>query len=152
MTLGFGLGTFKFLIAHWTVYAVADTSDLILFEILFSVTAGALFSMSLFYFSSGFLMKKAKMKKLKAKLEAAQSGKEIKAKKVFTRTNKTIVWIKRYVGIYGVTFLAPLFLSIPLGSIVCSKFYGNRRRTFPLMVIFISSYSTLMFIWMWALS
>lgn len=146
---GFGLGTFKFLFAHWGVYgaAISSSYEIGFWEIFLSCTAGAWFSMTIFFFSSGILMRKAKLKRLNAIIEAEKNGKPFKKKKVFTRMNKTIVWIKRNIGIYGVTFLSPLFLSIPIGSIVCAKFYGSRRRTFPLMMIFTATYSLLMCLW-----
>jgi len=49
--------------------------------------------------------------------------------------NKFIVRIKHSIGIIGVCFYAPLFLSIPGGSIIAAKFYGHDRRAFPLIVL-----------------
>ena len=46
-----------------------------------------------------------------------------------------VVKLKRSVGIYGITFLAPLFLSVPIGSIISAKFYGKKKITFLLIVI-----------------
>jgi hypothetical protein len=34
------------------------------------------------------------------------------------------------VGKIGICFFAPLFLSIPLGSIISAKFYGRENNTF----------------------
>jgi hypothetical protein len=152
IALGFGLGTFKFLFAHWTVHfsAMASDSSFTLFELFTSVTAGAWFSMAIFYFTSGIFMRRAHAKKLNAIMEAEKKGIEYKRKKSFTKMNKTIIWIKRNIGIYGVTLLAPLFLSVPIGSVVCAKFYGNRKRTFVLMMFFTSMYSTLMCLWIFA--
>ncbi|MCB9224875.1 MAG: hypothetical protein R2780_15340 [Crocinitomicaceae bacterium] len=148
-SLGFGLGTFKFLFAHWTVYlsAVHSDSAYSLIEIFASVTLGAWFSMSIFYFASELLMKRAKAKRLKAIKDAHEKGIELTPKRKFTRMNRTIIWIKHHIGIYGVTFLAPLFLSVPIGSIICAKFYGSKKRTFPLMLIFTASYSAIMCLW-----
>ena len=42
--------------------------------------------------------------------------------------------MKRSVGIIGIAFWAPFFLSIPLGSIITSKFYGDNKNTFFLIV------------------
>lgn len=152
-SMGFGLGTFKFLFGHWAVFGAFGADDIsALLQIYISVTAGAWFSMSIFFFSSGILMRRAKTKTLNAIIAAEKKGVEHKPKKVFTRLNKNIVWIKRNIGIYGVTFLAPLFLSVPLGSIVCAKFYGERRRTFPLMLVFTATYSALMCLWIYAVS
>ena len=49
--------------------------------------------------------------------------------------NKFIVKLKRSIGIVGISFWAPFFLSIPVGSIVTAKFYGDDKRTYPLIVI-----------------
>ena len=151
LSFGFGFGTIKFLFAHWSTYWAFGESDFAtIAEIFIAVTAGAWFSMSIFYWTSGLLMKKAAEKRTRLIKEAKAAGKEIKAKKIFTKANKSIVWIKRSIGIYGVTFLAPLLLSIPLGSIICAKFYGDRKKPFPLMLINTASYSALMCLWIYA--
>ena len=95
-------------------------------------------------------MRRAQLKRMNAILEAKKKGVEYKPKKKFTKMNKLIVWIKRNIGIYGVTLLAPLFLSIPIGSIICAKFYGKRKRTFILMMFFTAMYSALMCLWIFA--
>ena len=59
---------------------------------------------------------------------------ELKRKKVFTRTNKFIVRMKG-LGIIAICFYAPLFLSMPIGSIISAKFFGKDNRTFPLIVL-----------------
>ena len=151
---GFGLGTFKFLFAHWAVYGTARAAnyDISILEIYIPVTAGAWVAMSVFYFMSGILMRRARAKRKKKIEEAIKSGVPFQGKPIFTRFNKAVVWIKRNIGIYGITLLAPLFLSIPLGSIVCAKFYGRKRRTFPLMLMFTAGYSALMCFWIFSIS
>lgn len=152
---GFGLGTFKFLFAQWGTYGlyhntVSSDPEFGLIQVFVGVMAGAWTSMSLFYFFSGWLMKRAAYKRRKARESALEQGLEVEEKRKFTRMNKFIVWVKRNIGIYGVTLLAPLFLSIPIGSIVCAKFYGKKRRTFPLMMIFTASYSAIICLWIYA--
>ena len=66
--------------------------------------------------------------------QAKEKGIEFKRKKVFTRTNKFIVRMKG-LGIIVICFYAPLFLSIPIGSIISAKFFGKDNRTFPLIVL-----------------
>lgn len=143
---GFWLGTFKFLFAHWLTFGAAAKFDYTphFYEIILSVTVGAWVSMSVFYFSSGFLMKRAAIKR-KLEHEAALAlGKVVKVKRKFTRMNKALVKMKIGIGIYGLTLFAPLFLSIPIGSIVCAKFFGHDKKTFPLMLLFTAAYSVLM--------
>ena len=143
--LGFGFGTFKFLFAHWITYsAFGEKGFTTIAEIFVSTTGGAVFSMAIFYFLSDYLMDRAAEKREAKKSAALKAGKEYKIPARFTRLNKFIVRIKMAIGIYGVTLLAPLFLSIPLGSIICAKFYGHHKKTFPLMVMFMTIYSFLM--------
>jgi hypothetical protein len=139
---GFGIGTIKFLFAHWSLHLASK--DLPYWEIFISTTAGAWTSMAFFYFSSELLMKRAAKKRREKRIKALETGIPIPQKKIFTRTNKIIVRIKRTIGIYGVTIIAPLFLSIPIGSIICAKFFGTEKKTFPLMLLFTGSYSVLM--------
>ena len=59
----------------------------------------------------------------------------IPVKKKFSKTNKFIIRIKQKLGIYGICFWAPFFLSVPIGSIIVAKFYGKQHETFPLIVL-----------------
>lgn len=146
MATGFVLGTFKFMFAHWAVYGMGQLEgyNTSFFEIFLSVEAGALSCMTIFYWFSGYIMKSVTDRRERKYREAIAAGKTPKKKKVFTRINKTIVWVRMKFGIVGVTFIAPLVMSIPLGSVVCAKFYRNKKWTFPLMVLFTLIYSTIM--------
>ena len=145
ISVGYVLGTFKFMFAHWATYAALAQAEVeySIVEIFIWVTAGAWSCMSLFYFSSDFLMKRSKRKRLEKRQKALAEGREPEVKKNFTRTNKFIVWVKMKIGVYALTFLGPLFLSIPLGAIVCAKFVGDKNITFPLMLLSTGLYSTL---------
>ena len=142
---GFWFGTFKFMFAHWFTSLAASgfDHDPTFLDIFLSVQIGCTVSMSVFYFSSSFMMKFAAQRRHKKEQAAIAAGKTLKPKKKFTRVNKGIVWIKRTIGIYGITFFAPLVMSIPIGSVVCAKFYGDKKITFPLMVLFTIGYSFL---------
>ena len=48
--------------------------------------------------------------------------------------NKWVIRMKRSIGIIGIAFWAPFFLSIPLGSIITAKFYGHNKNTFLLIM------------------
>lgn len=143
---GFVLGTFKFLFSHWSIYLIANESDELLnfLELFIPTTLGALITMVICYYTSEKLMNRAVKKQNERIQKAIAEGKVPKIKKKFTYTNKLIVQIKMKLGIYGITLLAPLFLSIPIGSIVCAKFYRHQKKTFPLMVLVVTGYSTLM--------
>ena len=149
MATGFGLGTFKFMFAHWAIYGIGqlDGYDMSFLEIFLSVEIGALCSMTIFYWFSGLIMRTVADRRKRKFDEAIAAGKTPKRKKIFTRVNKAIVWIRMRIGLWGVTFIAPLVMSIPIGSIVCAKFYGNKKWTYPLMVLFTLIYSTVMCLW-----
>lgn len=103
-------------------------------ETYVSCTSGAILSSAIFFFSARFFMDRYARKQLEKQQKAIAQGKEPKVNKKFTRLNKGIVRTKLSIGIVGVTFLAPLFLSIPGGSIIVSKFYSNSKIAYPLVV------------------
>ena len=142
----FGFGTVKYLFSQWGALAYIKTAgdiELSFVNVFVPTYLGALVSMSIFYFSSDFLMERAqKKRKLKIK-EAFDNGVILKQKKVFTKMNKLMVNAKKRFGIYALTIIAPLFFSIPLGSIICAKFYGDKKQTFPLMMLFTGIYGSL---------
>lgn len=123
----FGLSMIKFLFTPFG----GPGAGLTFVETYLSCVAGAILSAIIFYFSSEFFMIRAH-KKRKALIAA---GVDFSKKKKFTFMNKLIVRIKRSIGIIGVSFYAPLFLSIPLGSIITAKFYGKEKKTFPLILL-----------------
>ncbi len=58
-------------------------------------------------------------------------------KKKFTKVNRFIIIMKKRFGILGVSIIAPLFLSIPLGVFICLKFFGDRPKIIFWMSIFV---------------
>ncbi|MFD1552019.1 hypothetical protein DNU06_01035 [Putridiphycobacter roseus] len=143
---GFGLGTIKYLPAQWLLVMSLNSSDtkLNFIEIFLSTYIGALVCMTVFYFGSEFFIERSLKKNKLKEAEALSKNLPFEAKRKFTRINKLIVKVRRSLGIYAFTFLAPLFLSIPLGSIACAKFYGHYKKTFVLMVLFMGIYGFVM--------
>lgn len=143
----FVMGTFKFLFSHWLALGFTmgfDDVDVTFVNIFVPAIAGAVVSMAFFYFLSDFLLERAAKKRKRLYHEALDKGLPITYKKKFTKTNKLLVKIKGTLGIYAFTFLVPLFLSIPIGSILCAKFYGHKKETYPLMVMNMSIYGAIM--------
>lgn len=126
----FGLSMIKFLFAPFG----GPAAGLTFIETYLSCIAGAMVCAFIFYFSAEFFMKRAHNKRVEGIKEALKMGIELKRKKVFTKTNKLVVKMKRKLGIYGISMYAPLFLSVPVGSIITAKFYGKDKRTFPLIL------------------
>ena len=104
-------------------------------ETYISCCAGAILSAAIFYFSANYFMRKAVEKNAKIRQDLIDKGLPVPVKKRFTRVNKTVVKMKLSIGIIGVSFWAPFFLSIPLGSIITAKFYGHHKKTFLLIVL-----------------
>lgn len=128
----FGLSMIKFMFTPFA--GPTPAAGLTFIETYTSCVAGAIFSAAIFYFSSGYFMKRTQLKRAAARQRALEMGVPLKPKRKFTRMNKLIVRIKRRFGIIGVSMYAPFFLSVPIGSIVAAKFYGKDKRTFPLIV------------------
>lgn len=126
----FGLAMIKFLFAPFG----GPLAKLTFFETYLSCISGAIFCAIIFYFSAEFFMIRAHKKRKLLIQQAKEKGIELKRKKAFTKTNKAIVRMKR-LGIIGICFYAPFFLSVPVGSIISAKFFGKDKRTFPLIVL-----------------
>ena len=62
-------------------------------------------------------------------------GTPYKVKKRFTKMNRFIIKLRLKLGIVGISFFIPFLLSVPIGSIITAKFYGDDRRTYPLIVV-----------------
>lgn len=127
----FSLSMIKFLFAPFG----GPDAGLTFIETYITCSSGALISAAFFYFMSGMFLKRAADKREFIRLDAIKNGLELPRKKLFTRTNKFIVKMKMRFGIYGISMYAPLFLSIPLGSIVAAKFYGKEKKTFFIIML-----------------
>lgn len=117
----FLLATIKFVFAPTAGWA----SGLTFWEIYFAALAGGLLSFNVFYLSSNHFMLRAQAKRM----EKEQATGLIKKK--FTGTNKFVVKMKRSpLGYVLLVLLGPNFLSVPIGSIIVAKFYGDRKQTY----------------------
>jgi uncharacterized membrane protein len=121
-------------------------------ETYLSCVAGAIICAVVFYFGANYFMQRAQEKRKKRYHESLRSGIPLKRKRNFTRMNKTVVKVKRSIGIIGIGMWAHFFLSVPIGSIVVAKFYRKKKMAFPLIVIgifingFVSTTITYLFV------
>jgi hypothetical protein len=127
----FGLSMVKFLFTPFG----GPAANLGFWETYFSCIAGAMISAALFYYSSGYFIKRAADKKRRNLEDALRKGDPIPKTPKFTKSNKFIIRIKHRFGMFGIAFFAPLLLSIPVGSVIAAKFYGSEKTAF-LMVVF----------------
>lgn len=98
-------------------------------------TGGGVLGAAIFYFGSELFIKRNHQRKIRKNEAAIAAGLPVKKKKRFTKTNRFIVKLKWKLGIVGITFYAPLLLSIPIGTIIAAKFYNKQKLTFPLIVL-----------------
>ncbi|MCK6639885.1 MAG: hypothetical protein L6Q81_07340 [Bacteroidia bacterium] len=71
-------------------------------------------------------------------------------KRVMTRTNKRVVWIKQKFGLVGIAFVTPCLISIPIGTLVAVAFYRKRKPVILYLMISLLLWSlTLNFIAQW---
>ena len=52
---------------------------------------------------------------------------EKKKKQKFTRTNKLIIKVKANFGIVGLALITPVTISIPVGSILAARYFGDNK-------------------------
>ncbi|MDX1651649.1 MAG: hypothetical protein R3277_04100 [Brumimicrobium sp.] len=107
-------------------------------ETLISCLIGGYISAGIFYFGSSYFMKRSLQNRVKKEEILKKEGKPLKLKKRFTSTNRWIIRIKNSLGKYGVTYLFPLFLSIPIGTVITAKFYKHQKDTFFWIVLFLT--------------
>jgi len=86
----------------------------------------------IFYLAGTRVIEWLRMRHLRRVARAEASG--VPHKRIFTRTNRLIVKIKRSYGIKGLAALAPPILSIPITSILAAKYFRHDRRTLPFLL------------------
>ncbi|MBE0648655.1 MAG: hypothetical protein IH596_12835 [Bacteroidales bacterium] len=57
-----------------------------------------------------------------------------KSRRIFTRRNRRWVKIKSNYGLIGIVLLSPVILSIPVGSFLTVRYYGNRIRNILFLI------------------
>jgi hypothetical protein len=65
-------------------------------------------------------------------------------RKKFTRTNRIIIKVKKYGGVYGLCFITPLFLSFPLGCFVTVRYFRNKKQIILWMIVAVVFWSIIL--------
>ncbi|MES2630181.1 MAG: hypothetical protein V4616_14555 [Bacteroidota bacterium] len=123
--LVFLTSTVKFLFAPAAAIGIGFS---ILQTILITSVGGVTGVVIFFYLSTG-LQQRAFLRRKKLEAEGLK-----KPKKKFTRANKTIVKIKRSLGLPGIAFLTLPFISIPVCVIITAKFFRHRNDALPFLI------------------
>lgn len=80
---------------------------------------------------------------LRQKFEIRERNKR-KSKKIFTRRNRMLVSIWSRYGLIGVAALTPVIISIPIGTIIATKYVHNIRKVYLYMFLSILFWSVTM--------
>ena len=67
-------------------------------------------------------------------------AKGLAPKRVFTRSNRFIVRVKRSYGLFGLAIMPPL-LSVPITALIAAKYFHHDRRTLPVLLTAIAGWS-----------
>lgn len=105
------------------------------FETFIAMSCGGMFSAIIFYLLGKTLIKYSYRKKIEKFAALKLEGKPLPKK--MTKTNKMVIKAKHLFGIWGLAFLTATFLSIPLGTIICVKFYRHKKSTIFIIFLFI---------------
>ena len=99
---------------------------------LASGITGVLFFM---YLSSGILLLwKALLRKI---------WPHRKSKPAFSKRNRKLIGLKSKFGLWGIAFLSPLLLSLPLGCFLAVRYFKNRWRIFGIMSLGVAFWSAI---------
>ncbi|MBW7867750.1 MAG: hypothetical protein H3C31_05435 [Brumimicrobium sp.] len=129
-----GLSTWKFLFAPLAGMA----GGLDFWETLVCSLIGAYLSATVIYFGSSLFLKKSVKQKGKKEITDKQANDRVKKKKRFTKKNRWIIRVKQRLGRYFVYWAFPLFLSIPIGTMIVSKFYRHHKETYFYIMVFLT--------------
>ncbi len=58
-----------------------------------------------------------------------------KPKKIFTKSNRRLVFIKAKYGLPGIVVLTPILLSIPVGAFLVTKYYYRHKRNYLYLIL-----------------
>lgn len=110
----FLISSTKFLFAPSTTVAFGYTY----WETIVITITGGWFGVLVFYFFGRVVIDLFMRKYFKKK--ETQSPK-------FTRTNKMIIKVKTNFGIVGLALISPVTISIPVGSILAARYFGDNK-------------------------
>lgn len=133
--MNWGVYVYVFFLAHIKFLFAASiaeaTTNLSFLEILISSTSGALFCFNVSFFAGKFIF-------FKNNTHSKSWGFFKNNKKSIKKRNRIIIGLKNSkLGYISICFLAPLFLTIPIGTFIVVKFYGSRKLTYWIVSFFL---------------
>lgn len=107
-------------------------------ETYISLISGGIIAALIFYNFTHKLLERSKKKRFQRRKKALEMGFEYFEPKKFTRINKLVVRTRRRFGFFVCSFFFPFLLSVPVGTIIATKFFGGRTLFFPVVALGLS--------------
>ena len=112
----------------------------------FLATLGMLFiggalGMTGFFFAGARVMEWFRLRHLRR--EKKRLAKGLPPDRIFTRTNRFIVRMKRDFGLPGLAVMPPI-LSIPITAVIAAKYFRHDRRTLPILLLAVVAWSVVL--------
>jgi hypothetical protein len=131
-------GVMKFMFSAAVSYKLGNGY---LETVLLTASGGSLGTLA-FFLGGARVLEWFRLRRLRSMGRALARGKA--PRRVFTRTNRFIVRIKRGYGLQGLAFISPPILSIPLTSLLAAKYFRHDRRTLPMLLSSVVAWSFLL--------
>lgn len=121
-------GMLKFLFAAIVSYQFGHTY----LETVLLTGAGGCLGILIFFLGSRRVLEWFRLRYMRRRERAMRQGR--RPRRIFTRSNRMIVQLKRGYGVQGLTFLLTPFLSVPITSLLAAKYFRHDRRTLPFLL------------------
>lgn len=103
------------------------------------IAAGGCIGTIFFFLGSAGVLEWFRLRRLRARARAIAGG--MSPKRIFTRTNRAIVRVKRGYGLQGLVFVAPPILSIPITALLTAKYFRHDSRALPFLLLSVVAWS-----------
>ncbi len=94
-----------------------------------------------FFFTGARVMEWFRVRHLRR--EHKRLAKGLPPDRIFTRTNRFIVRMKRDFGLPGLAVMPPI-LSIPITAVIAAKYFRHDRRTLPILLLSVVAWSVVL--------
>ena len=122
------MATFKFLITGLFSFSMGFSYT----ETLVFTAIGGCLGATTFYLLGTRVLEWFRQRYIRKR--EARRAKGLELKRIFTRTNRTIVKIKHRYGVIGLVSISPPILSVPITSLLAAKYFRHERRTLPVLL------------------
>lgn len=94
------------------------------FESIVVTSLGGLSGVTFFVFMSDKIIDYLHRRKIEKQIK----NPNLTPKKKFTRTNRTIISVKRRFGLLGFSLMVPVLIPIPLGCFLAVRYFNNKQK------------------------